>query len=351
LRRRGVPYRIVGGLSFLARKEVKDVLSYWRLVANFKDDASLRRILNWPTRGIGKTSVESIGGYAFENGIPFFEALPHAPRLAPKTAPAISNFRELILRLHEELQNTAFDAGSVANWAKASLDKIQARRAVEEECDDPVQAAKKWENVDELVHSMGQFKPDSSLEDLSPQPSEMVQSEQTSGVPAKSGLEFLREFLNRMTLEAQEQEKDEENKDKDTQKNQVTLLTLHGAKGLEYPIVFMVGMEEGFLPHRRTIEEATDFAEERRLCYVGITRAKDFLFITRAKNRIRYGKPVPRNPSRFLEEIPADLLVSVDQSSTPDLSNKEVREAHELKVKNYLADIKASLMGSSKRPS
>ena len=284
LRRRGVPYKIVGGLSFLARKEVKDVLSYWRLIVNPKDDASLRRILNWPARGIGKTSVEAIGTYAFENKLAISDALLEAPRLAPKTAGAILGFREMILKLCESLKQTPADAVAVADWAKSSLEKIQAKKAVEEDCDDAVQAGRKWENVEELLHSIGQFKVDPEH-------------------PAADGVDFLRDFLARMSLEAQEAEKDEEKKD-DSQKNQVTLLTLHGAKGLEYPVVFLVGMEDGFLPHKRTIEEAVDFAEERCLCYVGITRAKDHLILTRAKNRIRYGKPVPRVPSRFLEEIP-----------------------------------------------
>jgi superfamily I DNA/RNA helicase len=123
----------------------------------------------------------------------------------------------------------------------------------------------------------------------------------------------------------------------------VTLLTLHGAKGLEYPVVFLVGFEDGFLPHRRTIDEAVDFGEERRLCYVGITRARDHLFLTRTKNRIRFGKPVPRTPSRFLEEIPSDLIVRVDHSLSPDLTSKAAKEAHEDKVKNYLAGIRAQL--------
>jgi DNA helicase-2/ATP-dependent DNA helicase PcrA len=334
LRRRGVPYRIVGGLSFLARKEVKDVLSYWRLVANEKDDAALRRILNWPARGIGKTSVEALGGYAFANSISVFESLPHASQLAPKAASSIHGFRELILGLRERLAALHPEVPSpevptpqplsqqIAQWAKDSLDRVQAKKAIEEESDDPVQAGRKWENVEELIHSIGQFR---------------TEGEVTSGV------DFLREFLNRMTLEAQEAEK-EEDKNEDSKKNQVTLLTLHGAKGLEYPLVFLVGMEDGFLPHRRTLEEATDLGEERRLCYVGITRAKDFLFITRAKNRIRYGKPVPRVPSRFLEEIPKDLVVKMDQSGTPDLSSKEAQEEHEVRVKNYLADIRANLM-------
>ena len=322
LRRRGIPYKIVGGLSFLDRKEVKDVLAYWKLVVNFKDDASLRRVINWPGRGIGKTSIESLGQYAFESKTSLFEALSLQSKLNAKAVLACRGFRELVLNLIQGLEATPPQAESMANWAKGSLEKIQAKKAVEEECDDAVQATRKWENVEELVHSMGQFK----IED----------------VELKNGLDFLREYINRMTLEAQEAE-DENRKEGEVKKNQVTLLTLHGAKGLEYPVVFLVGMEEGFLPHRRTIEEATDFGEERRLCYVGITRARDQLFLTRAKNRIRYGKPVPRTMSRFLEEIPKDLILKQDQSQTPDLDSKEAVEAHEVKVKNYLAQIRANL--------
>ena len=108
----------------------------------------------------------------------------------------------------------------------------------------------------------------------------------------------------------------------------MTLLTLHGAKGLEYPIVFLVGMEEGFLPHKRTIEEGTDISEERRLAYVGITRARDYLVLTRARNRIRYGKPVPRYPSRFLSEIPEASLLRQDESAGPDGTDSDaVRQA------------------------
>ncbi len=343
LRRRGIPYKIVGGLSFLARKEVKDVLSYWRLVANHKDDASLRRILNWPARGIGKSSVEALGSFAFEQKLSIFEVLSHALKLAPKTAQAIFGFRDLIQDLHQELISVPPTGEAVAAWAKASLERIQAKKAIEEDSDDPVQAGRKWENVEELIHSVGQFKMEmpSIPSKTQEMPSEGGQSDDPSVGP--NAVQFLREFLNRMTLEAQEAEKDEDRKD-DSQKNQVTLLTLHGAKGLEYPIVFMVGMEDGFLPHKRTIEEAVDFGEERRLCYVGITRAKDHLILIRAKNRIRYGKPVPRTASRFLDEIPKDLMVMMDDTGTPVLSEKEAEVQHEVRVKNYLAEIRANLM-------
>ncbi len=330
LRRNVIPYHIVGGLSFLERKEVKDVLAYWRLIVNLKDDASLRRIINWPARGIGKGSIEKLGSHAFENQIPVFDALGEARELTPKSASAIQGFCDLILRLKEDLDSSPATSEAVSLWAKRSLERIQSKKAIEEECDDPVQAGRKWENVEELVHSVGQFqlRLDDPIEELN--------------APSTTGTQLLREFINRMTLEAQEAEKDKD-QDPDTQKNKTTLLTLHGAKGLEYPVVFLVGFEDGFLPHRRTIDEATDLSEERRLCYVGITRARDHLFITRAKNRIRFGKPVPRNPSRFLEEIPSDLIVRIDHSSSPDLSSKAAKEAHEDKVKNYLADIRAQL--------
>lgn len=340
LRRNTIPYKIVGGLSFLARKEVKDVLSYWRLVVNLKDDASLRRIINWPARGIGKSSIEALSSRAFSLQLPIFDCLSTdhliAAQIAPKSASAITGFRDLILTLKQQLQTFPAEPERMVQWARESLDRIQARRAVEEDCDDAVQAVKKWENVEELVHSLGQSKFAAKVEEG--EISDPVETE-----VCKGGTLFLREFLNRMTLEAQETEKDEK-KEKDAEKNQVTLLTLHGAKGLEYPIVFLVGMEDGFLPHKRTLEEVTDLGEERRLCYVGITRAKDFLIITRAKNRIRFGKPVPRVPSRFLEEIPKELIVRQDQSNMPDFTSKEAEEEHETKVKNYLAGIRASLM-------
>ena len=329
LRRHTIPYKIVGGLSFLARKEVKDVLACWRLIVNPKDDASLRRIINWPARGVGRTTLEALGTYAFEKKQSLFEVMGQSSvlnPLVPKKSGVILEFWALMTRLGRSLTELPAEAEAVVTWAKDSLQQLQARQAVEDDCDDAVQAVKKWENVEELLHSIGQFS---------------VEGE------AQTGRQFFSEFLNRMSLEAQEAEKDEEQKD-DSKKNQVTLLTLHGAKGLEYPVVYMVGVEEGFLPHKRTIDEAVDFGEERRLCYVGITRAKDMLFLTRVKNRIRYGKPMPRTPSRFLTDIPKDLIVRQDESDIPDPTSKEQQVEHESRIKNYLAEIRANLM---KRPS
>jgi superfamily I DNA/RNA helicase len=212
--------------------------------------------------------------------------------------------------------------------------------------------ARKCENVEELIHSIGQIDmadfdvpapvvPDlvmPSASDPSAVPESNVVLE-----PGLSAVKLLHEFLAKMTLDVKESEEDRKDADKKKEKDQVTLLTLHGAKGLEYPVVYLVGMEEGFLPHKRTIEEALDFSEERRLCYVGITRARDHLVITRAKNRIRYGKPVPRYISRFMADVPRHLMLTKDESYSPDLHTAEAKEEHEVKVKNFLADIRARL--------
>lgn len=321
LRRYAVPYNIVGGFSFLDLKEVKDVLAYWRLIANFKDDASLRRIVNWPTRGIGKASLESLSESAFKKEIPLFEAFGEPEvKLTPKSQAGVLAFRALISELRAALEQTGPEPEEMVTWAKSSLDKIGAKRAIEEEVEEPVQAVKKWENIEELLHSLGQLK--------------------QSGENPLDSVTYLQEFLTRMTLDAAEEEESEE----DENGNQVTLLTLHGAKGLEYPVVFLVGMEEGLLPHKKTIEEALDFSEERRLCYVGITRARDLLYLTRSRHRIRYGKQVPRLRSRFMGEIPEGLLVLKDQSHGPDKNDSvQAKKAHETQVKDYLSGIRAML--------
>jgi DNA helicase-2/ATP-dependent DNA helicase PcrA len=234
--------------------------------------------------------------------------------------------------LRADLEKLPMESAALAQWARTSLELMGVRKAIEEESDDPIQFAKKWENVEELLHSIGLMKLDDP----------MFSEEGGNGPVA-----VIQEYLNRMMLQAQEQEEDEKDKD-DSNSNQVTLLTLHGAKGLEYPVVFLVGMEDGLLPHQRSIDEASDLSEERRLCYVGITRARDHLILTRAKNRIRYGKPVPRYRSRFLNEIPAELILLTDRSFPDASSPKEVVAAHEERVKNFAGSIREMLLAGRK---
>lgn len=333
LRRHRIPYKIVGGMSFLDRKEVKDTLSYWRLALNFGDDPSLRRVINWPARGIGKSTIEALGTFAFQKGVTLGDALTKTElgfEMPAKGAVGARTFVELMNALSAELHSAPPTPQALAEWGRRSLDKIGVKKALEEESEDPVQFSKKWEIVEELVHSMGQLGPDAV---------DAVGGD-NSGADASH---LLKEYLARMMLEAQDKEDDEKDKREDDT-NQVTLLTLHGAKGMEYPVVFLVGMEEGFLPHKRTIEEAQDFSEERRLAYVGITRAKEHLLLTRARNRIRYGKPVPRLRSRFVQEIPSELLVLRDESHGPDhTDSQEARDKHETMVKDYLSNIRAML--------
>jgi len=332
LRLHHIPYKLVGALSFLDRKEIKDALSYLRLIVNPKDDASLRRVINWPPRGIGKSPLETLAAQAVQSSTSLFEALDEAARVAPaKAAGALLLFRNLILELRKSLENTHLDAAAVAHWARSSLEKIGVKKALEEEWEDGVEAQKRWDNIDELIQGLGQLK------------IEEVLSEELEAGTASS-VALVREYLSRLTLEAQDEAEDQEKKEAD--KDQVTLLTLHGSKGLEFPVVFLVGFEDGLLPHRRTIEEAQDYSEERRLCYVGITRAKELLYITRTKNRIRYGKAVPRTPSRFLEEIPVHLYITRDESYSPDPNSKEEIQRHEERVSGFLSQIRAQLQSS-----
>jgi superfamily I DNA/RNA helicase len=328
LRKYRVPYKIVGGMSFLDRKEIKDTLSYWRLVVNPKDDASMRRVINWPSRGIGKTAIEALSTDAFARGEALSETLVRAELIAPRAASGAAALAELLRGLRRELESVSTLEG-FAHWGKSSLEKIGIKRALDEETEDPVQLQRRWESVEELANALGQV------------PREEL---------AEGGVSALREFLSRLALEAQAQEDEgKDRKDKDRDENQVTLLTLHGAKGLEYLIVHLVGMEDGFLPHKRTLEEAQDLSEERRLCYVGITRARDTLILTRARNRIRFGKPVPRYRSRFLMEVPTELIVIEDRSSGPVAGvndpgeSTQARDAHEVRVKSFLANIRGAL--------
>jgi DNA helicase-2/ATP-dependent DNA helicase PcrA len=335
-RRAKIPYTIVGGSSFLERREIKDSLSLWRSLVNPDDEASLRRFLSWAGEGIGRTSLKALGDHAFAHKVSLYKAFADAPQVAPRAAVAVEEFRRRMEALRTALDATPPESQAMVDWAKSALETFHIRKAIDEDANDPVQANQKWDNVEELLHSLGALKEEELREEH----------------PELTSQHWMREFLQRMALEAQDQQDKAERKEereKQDPKNQVTLLTLHGAKGLEYPVVFLVGMEDGFLPHRRTIEGGEDISEERRLAYVGITRARDHLILTRAKSRVRFGKPVPRIRSRFLEEIPSKLLIIEDTSTSggPDLSTQAAQDAHEVKVKNFLADIKSRLQQKS----
>ena len=329
-----IPYKLVGALSFLDRKEVKDLLCYWKLALNPKDDSAIRRVINWPVRGIGKSSIEIIHEHSVKTGCSFFESMRTdeiVEQLPEKTKKGIGSFCQLLEELSRSLadiqresfgtQDSAF-LNAVSEWAKKSLERIGAKLALQNEEEDIVKALRRFENIDELANSIGMM-------DIAPITAE--------GSP-QNGQQILQEYLSHLVLNSKE-DKDEDDKPQ----NAVTLMTLHGAKGLEFPLVFLVGLEDGNLPHQRTIDEGTDLSEERRLFYVGITRAKEELYLVRAKNRIRYGKAIPRNPCRFLEDIPEDLTLERDESSTPNFKSEEAEKRHEEEVSNFFAEIQKRL--------
>ena len=332
LRMRQIPYKLVGALSFLDRKEVKDTLSYWKLLVNPKDDAAARRVVNWPTRGFGRTALEKVHDASVAQGNGFLAALADLPTLYPRAADAGAGFTTLLERLRAELATIEPTGAGLSSWAKRSLDQIGVRKALSDENDDPIVAERKWESVEELANAAGMI--DCHALELE------IRERDPEG--KLDGPTLLREFLAKLALNALDEEEDKKN-EKERDRDEVTLMTLHGAKGLEFPVVFMVGMEDGLLPHQRTIDEGTSLDEERRLCYVGITRAKDQLILTRCRTRTRYGKSVPRNPSRFIAEIPQELIVTRNESHSPELDTPAERERHEVRIKDFLSQIRSGL--------
>jgi superfamily I DNA/RNA helicase len=333
LRLHHIPYKLVGSMSFLDRKEVKDILCYWKLALNPNDDTAIRRIINWPARGIGKTSIEKIYTHAAQQNISFFEAMNDHLALQGMNEKAKAGVKSLASTLQsmrdgiQAIQRSNYVnldgefLQAISLWAKNSLDLLGVKQALIDDEEDPAKAQRRFESVEELANSIGMM-------DLPPYDPEKP----------TTGENMMQEYLSSLVLNAKDEE-DDFNEDK----NAVTLMTLHGSKGLEFPIVFLVGLEDGCLPHQRTIDEGTDLSEERRLFYVGITRAQEELYLVRAKNRIRYGKPVPRHPCRFLTDIPSDILLERDESSTPSFQSEDAKKRHEEEVANFFAEIQQRL--------
>ncbi|MDN4162401.1 DNA helicase PcrA [Nocardioides abyssi] len=287
--RTGQPYKVVGGVRFYERREVRDALAYLRMLANPDDQVSLRRILNTPKRGIGDRAVECVSALADRDRITFWEALRRAddaPGLATRSATNIRGFVAMV----EELQSMV-DAGERADVV---LESVLARSGyiVElEESDDP-QDATRLENLAELVAVAREFS-DDPVAGPSADPADVDAGQVAPG---------LRDFLERVALVA---DTDSIPQDDD---GVVTLMTLHTAKGLEFPVVFLTGLEDGVFPHARALGDQPELEEERRLAYVGLTRARERLYISRAVVRSAWGAPSHNPGSRFLDELPVDLV-------------------------------------------
>jgi len=266
-----IPYTIVGGMRFYERKEIKDILAYLRLIANPADGLSLRRIINVPTRGIGEKTIERIEAFSREKGLSLYEGLKQALKedwLTPISKEKVEEFLHLIEEFREEAKALSLSQLTLALLAKTGY----LQRLKEEGTDE---AFSKMENIDELVNVVMEFE----------------KGEEVS----------LEIFLDKVSLVTDIDLYEDKG-------NRVSLMTLHCAKGLEFPLVFIVGIEEGLLPHYRRGEEIEDMEEERRLFYVGITRAKERLFLSRAEKRSTFGVGRVNLPSRFLDELPIELI-------------------------------------------
>ena len=276
LRRENIPYRIIGGLKFYERKEIKDIIAYLRLIQNTSDNLSLTRIINEPKRGIGRTSLDKVEILATQNGISMYEVIKRSDEFG--LTRVFMNSREFISQI-EELRNLK-EQIQISELIKETLKKTGYTKALEEE--DTTEAETRLENLDEFLTVAMEFE------------EEMAENS-------------LEEFLEGITLSS-----DLDNSD--DSEDQVTLMTLHSAKGLEFPVVFLVGMEEGVFPGYKSIGEPKELEEERRLAYVGITRAKQHLFVTCARQRTIFGSTSCNQISRFLKEIPKELLEGYDEA-------------------------------------
>jgi DNA helicase II / ATP-dependent DNA helicase PcrA len=308
LRTAEVPYVMYGGQQFFERKEVKDVIAYLRVALNSRDELALRRVLNYPARGIGATTVERLVAASHAARGTLWEALAAAEQAGVHGAAraAIAEFVGVIARLGE-----ALEAGDPVAATRALIDDIKLYDDLRAAAASGSAAQRRIDNVEGLLGSLQRF------------------------VERGKDAAALAEYLRRLSLDTSDDEKHEDG-------DKVVLTTLHGAKGLEWPVCFMIGLEEELLPHLRTLQpqvtdvmdadHATDVSEERRLCYVGITRAQRKLYLTRACTRISRGRAIPRTPSRFLLEIPDELL------DVRDLGEEARQQVPADEVKSFFAN-------------
>ncbi|BCR06412.1 DNA helicase [Desulfuromonas versatilis] len=312
LRYENIPYVLIGGQQFFDRKEVKDAVAYLKVLVNRRDEVNLLRILNYPKRGIGETTADRLIRASAEGERPLWEVLCAAGEiedLGEKAQEAVSGFVALMERYAQRFARTP----NLADTAREFFAEIKLEDEIYRGTDDPKKARRRVENLEEVVNAMASY----------------LEREEK---PSLSG------FLEKVSL-LDEDRPDRDSKEKKLERDAVTLMSLHSSKGLEYPVVFMVGMEEEFLPHKNVLNQGADVEEERRLCYVGITRAQRQLVLTGAAQRKKYGQLQPRIPSRFLQEIPGELLDSQTSEGRPPASEEE----QETMANNFFSGIRAML--------
>lgn len=308
MREKEVRYEVIGGSEFFDRREVKDVIAYFKVLANPKDEMSLLRIVNVPARGIGDVTMERITAWASANDLPLYEAVEQVEEVPdlPKGAPEkVREFVELLKRYRRQ-----FNTGNLSSVTADLLHEIDFVGVARAQAVTAASADRKAKGIAQILLSLEAY-------------------EKREGKKAS-----LLTYLNRLALDTREEEDEPQHA-----QGRVTLMTLHGAKGLEWKLVFLVGLEEDLLPHAGMPGELPNPQEERRLCYVGMTRARERLVLTRAATRIKRGKEVPRTPSRFLSDLPDDLVELIDLAAPPPgpPTEKEV---------NFFANLRERLKGA-----
>ena len=285
MRRAGLPYNIVGGFSFYERMEVRDIIAYLKLALNPNDSIALQRVINTPPRGIGKVTIDEIEVRAREAGNSYWDAiselLSDGDRLSPRAITSLTNFQRIIRELSAkakafgataEGESDVESTSPVSDLVKAAIIETGYENALKSE--DNEESEGRLENLQELVNAAVDYD--------------------------EQGPDGIREFIDHSALVA----------DTDQYKADVpvTLMTAHSAKGLEFPVIFIVGLEDGLFPHSRSLSDSSDIEEERRLCYVAMTRAERFLYVTHAVKRRVYGEELASEPSQFLNEMPLELI-------------------------------------------
>ncbi|HSP77151.1 MAG TPA: UvrD-helicase domain-containing protein [Myxococcaceae bacterium] len=305
LREKGIRYEVVAGSEFFDRREVKDVIAYFKLIANPLDEVSLLRIVNVPARGIGDVTMERLVAHARRERLGLWQAMARSEQyedLPRGAAEKVLEFQALVARYRQ-----SYEKGRLAEVTRKLLEEIGYRDDARSLTTSAASAERKLKSIDQVLTSLENF-------------------EKREGPKAS-----LLTYLNRLSLDTRQEEEEVPGGAK-----AVTLMTLHASKGLEYRAVFFIGMEEELMPHKGMQGEAQNLEEERRLCYVGITRAKELLYLTRAATRVKRGKEVPRTPSRFLDDLPEGLVEKLDLDAPPKGPPTE-------KEKNFFSNLKERL--------
>ncbi|MDT8419001.1 MAG: UvrD-helicase domain-containing protein [Desulfuromonadales bacterium] len=303
-----IPYVLIGGQQFFERKEVKDVIAYLKVLVNPFDEVNLLRILNYPRRGIGTTSADRLIRYSATQSRPLWQVLQKSDEvedLSQKTHEAISGFVQMLERYRLRFRNPT----QMPEALRDLLKELKLDDEIYRQEGDLGRARRRLENMEEVGNALASYL-------------------EREAQPSLSG------FIDKVSL-LDDEKPGGNDKEKKLAEDAVILMSLHASKGLEFPVVFLVGMEEGFLPHKKSIHETFDIDEERRLCYVGITRAQQHLTLLGASRRRKFGKLEQRDPSRFLVEIPEHVLNRVD----PQLVSSASGEEQDVKASSFFAGI------------